>query len=135
MRRFSAVVLISCFALAVESYAAQKIALSCMAIELNSDTGESSSTGAKSIVVDADQGTVTTDIGVFAITQDTEKVVSFQDRAWKGELDRPGPGLWLRAFTSQGMSKWSLRASQRETADVQLISERHLAVLCAAAVP
>jgi hypothetical protein len=121
MHRFvnlSAVVLAGCFALAADSYAADKIVLSCLAIELNSDTGESNATSAKSIVIDADEGTVTTDIGVFAITQDMETVISFQDRAWKGEIDRHSWSGFIAPRSRSGKCKSGayLQASVRASA-------------------
>jgi hypothetical protein len=64
------------------------LSFSCSANELNADTGQSTPSGTKSIVIDVDQGLVSMDIGTFTITQVTENDLSFQDRAWKGHMDR-----------------------------------------------
>src|SRR5215510_8033627 len=74
--------------LSTPSYAADKIVLSCSAVSVNGDTGEKLPNGTKSVVLDLAQGVVTMDLGTLAITQVGENDVSFESRAWKGQMDR-----------------------------------------------
>ena len=74
--------------LSTPSYAADKIVLSCSAVSVNGDTGEKLPNGTKSVVLDLAQGVVTMDLGTLAITQVGEHDVSFESRAWKGQIDR-----------------------------------------------
>src|SRR5262245_55569967 len=74
--------------LGTPNYAADKIVLSCLAVSVNEDTGEKLPNGTKSVVLDLGQGLVTMDLGTLAITRVGENDVSFESRAWKGQIDR-----------------------------------------------
>jgi hypothetical protein len=50
-----------------------------LATEVNSDAGQSTSVGAKSIVIDIEQGLVAMNIGAFPITPITARVLVLQD--------------------------------------------------------
>src|SRR5262245_39249344 len=62
--------------------------LSCSAVSVNEDTGEKLPNGTKSVVLDLAQGVVTIDLGTLAIIRVGENDVSFESRAWKGQIDR-----------------------------------------------
>jgi hypothetical protein len=82
------VVSLALILLSTPSYAADKIVLSCSAVSVNEDTGERLPNGTKSVILDLAQGLVTMDLGTLAITQVGQNDVSFESRAWSGQINR-----------------------------------------------
>src|SRR5262245_46408966 len=74
--------------LSTASFASDKIDLNCSAVSVNEDTGERTPNDAKSVSIDFDQGLVTMDLGILAITEVAGTDVSFESRAWQGRMDR-----------------------------------------------
>jgi hypothetical protein len=74
--------------LAGTSYAADRIVLSCSVISFSEEEGLRTPSGTQSVVIDLAQRLVAMDLGTFAIIEATENGISFEDRAWRGQIDR-----------------------------------------------
>jgi hypothetical protein len=83
-----AALLVLAGAFSTASYAADKIGLSCSAVSFSEEEGLRVPSGTQSIVIDLAHGLVTMELGTFAIIQVTDKDIIFEDRAWRGQIDR-----------------------------------------------